>query len=356
MTIEEVTPFSAQLKQYRKRAALTQEALATRAGLGSNTISNIERGASQPYQDTVRLLAAALDLTAEEADAFAHAARRGRSEASLALNDGGATARATVLADAGLVAEGTPVASRPSARSGRWVGRRASMILGTALAILLVVGTLRALNGGPHQTAPSPQVTEGVAQGWPILRQGGRETAVDGLQFLLNAYTPGYNLVVDGVFGRTTWRVVQNFQRQNNLRADGDGVVGAQTWRSLTNQVVEHPGSRGAGVMALQYLLNHDPMGARLSDLSVDGDYGPHTRQAVDEFERERAVQTDGVVTGGTWRVLICGVSPRCRRGIARRRTRSPASPRLVSAYKRRVNWRAKGGPAAAASTDPSRH
>ena len=79
MTVEEVKPFSAQLKQYRKRAALTQEALAARAGLGSNTISNIERGASQPYQDTVRLLAAALDLTTEETVSFVHAARRERS-------------------------------------------------------------------------------------------------------------------------------------------------------------------------------------------------------------------------------------------------------------------------------------
>jgi len=335
MTVEELKPFGAQLKQYRKRVALTQEALATRAGLGSNTISNIERGASQPYPDTVRLLAAALDLSTEEAAAFAHAARRGRSEASPALNDGGA-ARATGRADAGLVAEGMSASARPSARSGRWAGRQAGVILGTALAILLVVGALRALGGGPRQTAPRPQAPGVVAQGWPVLRQGDHETAVDALQFLLNAYTPAYTLVVDGVFGRTTRRAVQDFQRQNNLRADGDGVVGTQTWRSLTNQVVEHPGSRGAGVMALQYLLDHDPRGARLSPLSVDGDYGPHTRQAVDAVVGRRGgVQTGGVVTGETWRVLICGVSPRCRRGTARGRTRPAASSRSSEGLRR---------------------
>ncbi len=344
MTVEELKPFGAQLKQYRKRAALTQDALATRAGLGSNTISNIERGASQPYPDTVRLLAAALDLSMEEAAAFAHAARRGRSEASPALNDGGA-ARATGRADAGLVAEGTPgtpgtpgrpTLAHPSARGERWTGRRGGVILGTALAILLVVGALRALGGGPQQTASRPQAPRVVAQGWPILRQGDHETAVDALQFLLNAYTPAYTLVVDGVFGRATRRAVQDFQRQNNLRADGDGVVGAQTWRSLSNQVVEHPGSRGAGVMALQYLLDHDPRGARLSPLSVDGDYGPHTRQAVDAVVGGRGgVQTGGVVTGETWRVLICGVSPRCRRGTARGRTRPAASSRSSEGLRR---------------------
>jgi len=335
MTVEEVKPFSAQLKQYRKRAALTQEALAARAGLGSNTISNIERGTSQPYQDTVRLLAAALDLTTEEADIFAHAARRGRSAASRALPDDGVTAQAMGREDAGLVTEGAQVSAGPISLSGRGAVRGASVILGAALAILLVFGAARALGGGPHQTTPRAQVDRVAAQGWPILRMGNRETAVDALQFLLNAYTPGYNLVVDGVFGRTTQRAVQDFQRQNNLRADGDGVVGVQTWRSLTNQVVEHPGSQGAGVMALQYLLDQYPAATRLSHLSVDGDYGTHTRRAVAEVEGERGVQTGGVVTGDTWRFLICGVSPRCRRGTARGHARPAASPRASGDLRR---------------------
>jgi len=335
MTVEEVKPFSAQLKQYRKRAALMQEALAARAGLGSNTISNIERGASQPYQDTVRLLAAALDLTTEETVSFVHAARRERSEASLAHPDDGATTRDMGSEDGRLAAVGMLGPEGPAPRRGRRQVWRRRVILGAAMVILCAFGAVRVLGGGSHQTAPRLRVDGGAARGWPVLHTGNRETAVDALQFLLNAYTPGYNLVVDGVFGRTTRRAVQDFQRQNNLQADGDGVVGAQTWRSLTNQVVEHPGSRGAGVMALQYLLDQYPTAARLSHLSVDGDYGTHTRRAVDEVEGERGVRTGGVVTGDTWRFLICGVSPRCRRGTARGHARPAASPRSSGGLRR---------------------
>jgi predicted ATPase/class 3 adenylate cyclase/DNA-binding XRE family transcriptional regulator len=69
--------FGALLRQYRQAAALSQEALAERAGLSTDAISVIERGKrGPPRPDTVALLAQALGLTAEERARFVAAARQ----------------------------------------------------------------------------------------------------------------------------------------------------------------------------------------------------------------------------------------------------------------------------------------
>ena len=58
-------------------AALTQEALAERAGVSVRAISDLERGArSHPYRETASLLANALGLTGSERTALLAAARR----------------------------------------------------------------------------------------------------------------------------------------------------------------------------------------------------------------------------------------------------------------------------------------
>ena len=67
--------FAALLRAHRRAAGLTQEELAERAGLSVRTISGLESGAQHtPYKETVRLLAAALALRAEDSAAFAVAA------------------------------------------------------------------------------------------------------------------------------------------------------------------------------------------------------------------------------------------------------------------------------------------
>jgi transcriptional regulator with XRE-family HTH domain len=55
--------FGALLRAYRHEAGLTQEELAARAALSARTISDLERGVSQPCPRTVALLADALALT-----------------------------------------------------------------------------------------------------------------------------------------------------------------------------------------------------------------------------------------------------------------------------------------------------
>ncbi|GAB2921838.1 XRE family transcriptional regulator [Micromonospora polyrhachis] len=59
--------FGSALRVLRERARLTQEQLAERAGLSTNAISALERGARRrPYPSTIRALAEALGLSAEE--------------------------------------------------------------------------------------------------------------------------------------------------------------------------------------------------------------------------------------------------------------------------------------------------
>lgn len=68
--------FSDFLRFYRRRAALTQEDLAARTGLGVRTLSDLERGRVQtPQAQTVDLLVAGLGLRGAEADQFVALAR-----------------------------------------------------------------------------------------------------------------------------------------------------------------------------------------------------------------------------------------------------------------------------------------
>ncbi len=65
------TSFGILLKRYRMAADLTQEALATRAGLSARTIADLERGINRtPRHDTFELLMSALDLTAQQRALF----------------------------------------------------------------------------------------------------------------------------------------------------------------------------------------------------------------------------------------------------------------------------------------------
>src|SRR5947209_7224679 len=71
--------FAALLRRYRLASGLSQEALAERAGLHAETVGALERGLSHaPQRETVRLLAGALGLGAEERAALEAAIVRRR--------------------------------------------------------------------------------------------------------------------------------------------------------------------------------------------------------------------------------------------------------------------------------------
>jgi transcriptional regulator with XRE-family HTH domain len=75
----ETTTFGDVLRQLRTAAALSQEALAERAGLSPRGISDLERGARRsPHLATVGLLADALELSPTDRQGLLAAARPGR--------------------------------------------------------------------------------------------------------------------------------------------------------------------------------------------------------------------------------------------------------------------------------------
>jgi ABC-type transport system substrate-binding protein/class 3 adenylate cyclase/DNA-binding XRE family transcriptional regulator len=93
MTALSSLTFADLLRYHRAASGLTQEELAARAGLSSDAISTLERGARRwPRKDTVALLAAALALPDEERAAFAAAARRSSAAALAATPPVEATA------------------------------------------------------------------------------------------------------------------------------------------------------------------------------------------------------------------------------------------------------------------------
>ncbi|GAB3475241.1 peptidoglycan hydrolase-like protein with peptidoglycan-binding domain [Amycolatopsis cihanbeyliensis] len=66
----------------------------------------------------------------------------------------------------------------------------------------------------------------------PVLKRGSRGQPVRDLQAFLNRVYPAYSqLVVDGIFGPATERVVKEFQRRSGIAVDG--IVGKHTWAKL---------------------------------------------------------------------------------------------------------------------------
>jgi transcriptional regulator with XRE-family HTH domain len=54
------------LRDLRVRRALTQEELADKADLGTNTVARLERNETEPHMSTLRKLAKALDIDPAE--------------------------------------------------------------------------------------------------------------------------------------------------------------------------------------------------------------------------------------------------------------------------------------------------
>jgi predicted ATPase/DNA-binding XRE family transcriptional regulator len=77
-------PFGAQLKAFRETAGFTQEELATISGLSVHAVSALERGERRrPHVETLRALAAALDLTGPTRDALFASARAPAHDAAV---------------------------------------------------------------------------------------------------------------------------------------------------------------------------------------------------------------------------------------------------------------------------------
>ena len=149
-----------------------------------------------------------------------------------------------------------------------------------------------------------------------ILRKGSSGDAVARLQQQL--IEAGYDVGPDGAdgkYGNNTFRAVVAFQEDHGLNVTGEagqetmeafGTSGsapaptAQQADGLVIQDVEY-GSKGGAVVLLQAALNL----WGYSCGKADGEAGPKTQAAINQFKQDRSLDADGKVDGTVWRALL---------------------------------------------------
>ena len=172
----------------------------------------------------------------------------------------------------------------------------------------------------------------GITSSYPgtPLRRGTSGPSVVTVQVELNRISQNYPAIpkvpqVDGIFGSATEASVRRFQEIFGLTPDG--IVGQATWYALVrlytavtslselrsqgqrfyanswanNDPIE-PGDRGVKVEHLQYMLS--VLSAYIPEIpsvTVDGIYGPATRQAVIAAQRRFGLPQTGIVNFETW-------------------------------------------------------
>lgn len=143
-----------------------------------------------------------------------------------------------------------------------------------------------------------PNPTPYVVPDWPLFRNGDEGPEVHAIQYLLRSH--GYNLVADGKFGPATRQQVIAFQNTKNLSADG--IVGPQTWAALIQGKQINQGKTGDAVRALQVLLHKK---FEYNQVDIDGNFGPITNSAVEDFQDTYDLDVDGIVGPETWQALV---------------------------------------------------
>ena len=165
--------------------------------------------------------------------------------------------------------------------------------------------------------------------GYP-LRRGTTGPSVVVIQTELNRISQNYPAIpkipnVDGIFGIRTENAVKKFQEVFNLTPDG--IVGPATWyalirlytavtslselRSLGQQFYANSwarnnpirqGDSGIRVEHLQYMLSVlSAYIQQIPPLTIDGIFGPRTREAVVAAQRLFGLPETGVVDSKTW-------------------------------------------------------
>jgi len=179
----------------------------------------------------------------------------------------------------------------------------------------VIVNPYQALRAAQGITVTPPVCSGGssapldaLLDGTRLLRRSMSGNDISELQGFLNLRNHEAG-PVDGIFGRLTDQAVRSFQREQDLSADG--VVGPAT-RAAIRRIAEGSGfssltdpsgrilrpgeARGDDVRTLQEWLRVLGYDAG----PFDGVYGPLTRQAVADFQRDHDLTVDGKVGPAT--------------------------------------------------------
>ena len=183
---------------------------------------------------------------------------------------------------------------------------------------------------GDVEIVPNAPI-RGIQQSYPgyPLRRGATGPSVVTAQVMLNRISQNYPAIpkipsVDGIFGARTEAAVRKFQEVFDLGVDG--IIGPATWNSLVRLYIAvtrlgelrsqgqrfyanswahtpiRQGDRGIRVEHLQYMLSVLSEYIReIPPLTIDGIYGPATRNAVLAAQRRFGLPQTGEVDFETW-------------------------------------------------------
>ena len=176
---------------------------------------------------------------------------------------------------------------------------------------------------------------EGVRESWPgeTLRPESFGDAVYLIQVRLNRISKNYPGIpkitqVNGVYSSETAEAVEAFQRQFGLNPDGE--VDRGTWYAVARIYAAvkrlsdlngegippedvtllfgdrlYEGLRGNEVRELQYFLSFiSQFDETVRPVDTDGIFGPVTRGAVEDFQRDAGLAVTGEVDRTTWELL----------------------------------------------------
>lgn len=182
----------------------------------------------------------------------------------------------------------------------------------------------------------SNNALQGVTQTYPgvVLREGSKGKDVMQIQSCLQAITflyPSFGpLCADGKFGPSTLACVLAFQQHYSLCVDGQ--VGKQTWykimylyamvrfiknlQSLREEkaypflqpTIEEDGLHDVeAIMCVQYMINVLAFYDRSQPcfLSIDGVYGPRTKECIRVYQKQNNLKTHGNVDAQTYASLV---------------------------------------------------
>ena len=162
------------------------------------------------------------------------------------------------------------------------------------------------------------------------LREGDTGRDIEFIQRRLNRISANYPGIpkiypVDGFFGPSTTDAVKKFQEVFNL--DVDGLVGRSTWNQIqfiynavkklytvnseglrisdiTTRYTDtlEEGASGEGVLTVQYYLSYIALFVpSVIAATMDGSFGPGTKNAVKSFQKTYGLNENGVVDRLTW-------------------------------------------------------
>lgn len=154
------------------------------------------------------------------------------------------------------------------------------------------------------------------------LQVGSYGSPVARVQTYLNALNTQYpslpKLVVDGKFGNNTKTAVQIYQAVKGLQVDG--IVGQNTWNTLIGEYNDrfggsadtYPGiplkngMTGEDVTHMQTYLNAlAKVYTAINTLTVDGNFGTNTQNAVQRFQKQFGLTADGEIGQNTWNKIV---------------------------------------------------